>query len=269
MGPSMQLSNSALFAAILLLAGCGGSGGGESDSGPNLATNSCDAIGLKIFTGESCSGVERSPVVRIVTLLAGGLQGECSGTVITPLHVLTAGHCFPGGVQAVRSISVSVGGSEIAGVGLAVHPDYLEDFANQAIFSDVAVIELASSVAVSPLPLLLSDGVAAGEVIDIFGYGLDEQGTLGVLQSGQMAVDSVTENHLVAIYGDSGSNTCQGDSGGPAIQRTAAGPAIVGITSTGSASARCGKGDVSLFANVQNPSLSSFIRGVAPQTAVR
>lgn len=264
------------FAAIvfsLVLIGCGGSsdddGGDGGGSSTGLLTNSCDVLGLKIFSGETCGGVERSPVVRIVTSLGAGTQGECSGTMITSSHVLTAGHCFPGGVSSVQAISVFVGGAEVSGVGLAIHPNYTEDAQNQAIFNDVAIIELENAVGVAPLPILLSDAVAAGEVIDIFGYGLDEQGTLGVLRSGQMGVDSVTANHIVAIYGDSGSNTCQGDSGGPAIQRTAAGPAIVGITSSGTAAAQCGRGDVSLFANLQNPSLSSFVLGVAPATQVR
>ena len=169
----------------------------------------------------------------------------------------------------MRSITVSVGGAEVSGVGLAVHPGYLEDAGNQAIFNDAAVVELAQSVTVSPLPLLVSDPVVGGEIIDIFGYGLDEQGTLGVLQSGQMGVASVSPNHIVAVYGDSGSNTCQGDSGGPALQRSGFGPAIVGITSSGTAGARCGRGDVSLFANVQNGTIASFIAAVAPATQLR
>lgn len=262
----MRTYISAILAAVLSLTGCGGGSSDGSSGSADLGTNSCEVLGLKIFTGESCSGVERSPVVRIVSLLAGGLRGECSGTMITPSHVLTAGHCFPGGVQGVRSITVTVGGADVAGVGLAVHPNYLEDSANQAIFNDAAVVELEREVPVAPLPLLVSDPVSAGEIIDIFGYGLDEQGTLGVLQSGQMEVDSVTPNHVVAIYGDSGSNTCQGDSGGPALQRTSAGAAVVGITSSGTAGARCGRGDVSLFANVQSASISNFVTAVAPAT---
>lgn len=265
----MRIPKSAIFAAIFLVAGCGGGSDDNGGGSANLSTNSCDLLGLKIFTGESCGGVERSPVVRIVSQLAGGLRGECSGTMITANHVLTAGHCFPGGVQGVRSISVSVGGTDIAGIGLAVHPNYLEDAANQAIFNDAAVVELERAAGVSPLPLLVSDPVVAGEIIDIFGYGLDEQGTLGILQSGQMEVDSVTANHVAAVYGDSGSNTCQGDSGGPALQRTTSGAAIVGITSSGTAGARCGRGDLSLFANVQTPAISGFIAAVAPATRLQ
>jgi hypothetical protein len=43
-------------------------------------------------------------------------------------------------------------------------------------------------------------------------------------------------------------------------------PALIGITSSGTVS-DCGKGDGSLFTNVQGPSVINFIRSQAPEAA--
>ncbi len=262
---------SALF--VLGIAGCGGGGGGGDDSsgdntdGSGLSTDACGDIGLKIFTGTSCSGSERSAVVQITTLFTNGATALCSGTLITSTQVLTAGHCFPGGSAAVRAIVVSAAGAQIEANDLQIHPGYFEDEANQAIFNDAAVVQVSSPIGIAPIPLGTSRAVASGDVIDIFGYGLDEGGANGTLKSGQMLVSNVTANHIVAVYGNEGSNTCSGDSGGPAIQLLNGTAAVVGITSSGSAAAACQIGDVSLFAYILDSSLLQFVLTVVPGAA--
>ena len=260
----------------LLVAGCGGGGGdddsdvvdggGSSGGDGSLSENSCSVLGLRvrpdIFTGSACGDVNRSPVVLLTTTFVDGQVGACSGTMVTPQHILTAGHCFFGDETFVSSIDVEVGGETIPAAGVAVHPDYSES--DTAIFSDVAVVTLSRATGVAPVPLILSRSPQAGETIDIFGYGTDEFGGFGTLKSGQMRVDEVNSNHIVSTYGNDGSNTCTGDSGGPALQTLNGRPGIVGVTSSGVAEAECRVGDISLFANTQNGSNLDFVSRNAP-----
>lgn len=257
----------------IMVAGCGGGGGDDNfddddggSTGGALSENACGTLGLRvkpnIFTGTECGDEQRSPVVLLSVQFITGDVGGCSGTLITNRHVLTAGHCFAGNAANVVNVDVVVGGQIIPAARLAVDPLYQEG--QTAIFNDLALVELASPTSVPPLPLLLSRAPQPGETIDIFGYGLDERGVFGTLRSGQMLLQDVTENHLVALYGNDGSNTCTGDSGGPAIQTLNGRPAVVGVTSSGVAEAECRVGDLSLFANTQKASSIDFITRNVP-----
>lgn len=258
---------------LCLLAACGGGGGGGGSS--NLSRNACSVLGLgtksigsKIIDGSACQSAA-SPVVAYEVQYSDSSVTGCTGTLVTPTRILTAGHCFESVGLPVTAIAVSVGGQIVAGTTYAVHPSYREDVSVLAIFNDVAVIGLDQAVSVATLPLVTSGPLVSGDVISIFGYGLDNNGDTGELRSGQMEVGNVTSDHVFAAFNGEGSNTCQGDSGGPAVSSVVDGNGvarvgIAGLTSTGIASSNCLEGDVSLFANVQNASNLAFILAAAP-----
>lgn len=252
----------ALCLALSLLA-CGG-GGGSDGGGGDLSQDSCGVLGLKIFGGSVCTPASESPVVSFTANLTDGRRTLCSGTLISSNAILTAGHCLPGKGSEVESVAVVVGGQTIAASGFAVHPGYSERADLGVIFSDVGIITLPANVNISPLPLLLSRATETGDIIDIFGYGINEAGEVGLLRSGQMLLSGVSSNHLFAAFGDSGSNTCLGDSGGPALITLSNGSTgIVGLTSTGDADNLCARGDTSVFANTQEASTLQFIQSLA------
>jgi trypsin len=263
-----------ILAAVLLSGGCSSSSDdddGDDGDGPDLRTDACDVLGLKIINGGTCRS-DDSPVVRIEVSYTDDSFTACTGTMITDTEVLTAGHCFLDFGENVESIEVLAGGRIVTGTAFAIHPDYSErsaDFLNggAAIFNDVAIIRLGASAGVPILPLFLSRGIQVGDVFSIFGYGIDENGDAGRLESGEMQVDQVPGNHFVSVFDGDGSNTCQGDSGGPAIFTDGTKTGIIGLTSTGEASARCMEGDVSLFANVQDASVLNFISAVVPSVS--
>ncbi|MCB0321633.1 MAG: trypsin-like serine protease, partial [Bdellovibrionales bacterium] len=130
---------------------------------------------------------------------------------------------------------------------------------------------LSKSLPGPTLPLLGSRDIQNGELVSIFGYGLDENQKIDVLKSGEMKVSGVTDNHIFAKFDGAGSNTCNGDSGGPAIYTfTKDGreiDAVVGVVSTGEI-VDCSAGDTTLFANAHSSSNLSFITQSVPSTRV-
>jgi len=259
----LKLPLSLMLVFLVACLACGGGGG--SSSSVDLSENACDALGLKIFSGSQCSPQAASPVVSITATLIDGRKALCSGSLISPENILTAGHCLPEKGALVDTIEVSIGGQSIAADGFAVHPGYQEDNERGVIFSDVAVVHFNATINIQPLPLILSRDASSGDIIDIFGYGIDESGNVGTLRSGQMLLSDTTPSHLFAEFGDEGSNTCLGDSGGPALETLANGQiGIIGVTSTGDPDNLCARGDLSVFANLQEQSIISFLSTVVP-----
>ena len=244
------------------LSACRNGGGGDDSGG--LSTNACSMLGLqsKIVNGTECSS-DNSPVVMIVMRASNGDTYLCSGTMLTQTHVLTAAHCF---FENITDAVIRAHGRSIPATHVAVHPGVSEQ--QTAIFNDVAILTLSSAANLPTLPLATSTQPRGGDTLGIFGYGVVEgtnegSSSAGVLRSGEMEVDNVTNDHIFTKYNGDGSNTCFGDSGGPAIFEVNGHPAIVGITSTGIRQ-DCLSGDVSLFAYTESQSILNFIRQVVP-----
>lgn len=254
----------------LSLISCGG-GDDDGDSSGGVSENACPVIGLnaKIINGTECEGEEQSPVVRILIVdRASNTQALCSGAMISSTAVLTAAHCF-GNPQSELTI-VDVAGRSFTARSVAIHPNFRRERSTfgDSLVNDVAIIKLASSPGLPTLPLATSVAVAPNDIISIFGYGLNEDDEAGELQSGQGRVEDVSSEHILELYDGDGSNTCQGDSGGPAIIQINGLPAIAGVTSTGTVDG-CGKGDISLYTNLQNSSNAGFVRAQVPDVGGR
>ena len=207
----------------------------------------------------------------------------CSGTLVTPGWVLTAGHCSnitAGTVASPASwppqlIDVRIGGvtpsdgQHRAVSRVVMHPDYLLTSGY-----DISLLKLSQSSTMAPTQVAGASERSiwtAGTLETIVGWGATEEG--GDLPDNLQAarVPITTDQFCAGAYSDfdpqtmvcagfpqGGVDTCQGDSGGPMFGRTSAGALrVVGTTSFGEGCARPGKPGV--YGRVADDTLRPWI----------
>jgi MYXO-CTERM domain-containing protein len=189
----------------------------------------------------------------------------CSGTVIGPRAVLTAGHCIdesgisPSQMKVFFGTSVGDGSTSIQVTSATVHPQYYVRN-DGAPMNDVAVVTLAQDAPVQPVAWQrtpLPD--ITGKTVTLVGYGV----TNAARQSGdgtRRVVDLQVVNYdeTFIYYGDGQRGTCQGDSGGPMFADMNGTLTIVGVTSWGDQSC------VQLGGNTRVDTYAAFIAPLAP-----
>lgn len=239
---------------------------------------------MAIVGGQNAQPGEYPSVAEITF----GQSFLCTGTLIAPDWVLTAGHCgsitgaavatpasWPAALIDVRIGSVKPGQGELVPVSQAiVEPNYL---ANAGY--DITLLQLTRNAASAPTKVAGSAETglwSAGTVEDIVGFGTTSEGgdTPDNLQKANVPVtndatcagaydDFDAQSMLCAGYPQGGVDTCQGDSGGPMFGHAAGGALkVVGATSFGEGCARPGKPGV--YARVGDSVLREWIRSQAP-----
>ena len=222
----------------------------------------------------------------------------CTGTLVTPDGVLSAGHCGSITGAAVASpaswppqlINVRIGGvtqsdGEQRSVSqVVVHPDYLATSGY-----DISLLKLTQSSTMAPTQVAGAGERSiwtAGTLETIVGWGVTEEDGDQPDNLQEARVPITTDQYCAGAYSDfdaktmvcagfpqGGVDTCQGDSGGPMFGKNSAGALrVVGTTSFGEGCARPGRPGV--YARVADDTLRPWIAqttggGVSTATTAR
>lgn len=196
------------YMQLVLILGCG------ADSSQTIA---CPVL----LSPSSCSSSFESRIVRI------DLNSDevCTGVILDEKRVLTAAHCVVGKSE------IKVNGEQVSNI--SVHPNYRRDDQLAAFFFDVAIIRVENES-----PLLEIGSAERGDVVTVYGLGMDKDESIGNLQQGLLRITDVSPNHLLSTGKDNQAQVCFGDSGGPVFKDQK----LVGLISSGS-QIKCGGND--------------------------
>jgi V8-like Glu-specific endopeptidase len=170
----------------------------------------------------------------------GGYQQFCTGTVIAPRAVLSAGHCIaesgylPSDIRIYFGDIVTTAGQAIQVTAAYVHPDYVLG-ADGIPLNDVSVLMMAEDAPVTPMQWqrqTLPD--LTGQPVLLVGYGVTDaaaQNGNGTRRAVEQTVTS--QDAMFVYYHGHNDGTCQGDSGGPMIVTTSGIETVVAVTSYG------------------------------------
>jgi trypsin len=223
--------------------------------------------GTRIYNGSPASGAN-FPNVALIMSSSGG---RCTGTLIAPEWVVTAGHCIP--KSQGESLRIGLGGDAISegfdevftSTTYAAHPRYNADTWDY----DAGLIRLPRRSLKPPVRLASREdraGWQPGVPATIVGWGRTQEDppvTSSILRSATVNLQEESRCHelyrnynegAMMCAGGTGSDTCSGDSGGPLLVYSGSNVVQMGITSFGRA---CGPTSVGFYAWV--PAMRAWI----------
>lgn len=211
----------------------------------------------------------------------------CSGALIHPRIVLTAGHCF---IPSNRANIVALSASDqnhletaklLTVRRMAQHPRYQQT----QEFSDMSVIILRTASSVPPVALASTEELAAATTTTLVGFGnndinstrgfgIKRKVTVPITNIRRTATENLDpaeqtlgfESDLEFVAGAPGFDTCNGDSGGPAYIFDGQNKRLGGLTSRATNAAEHPCGDGGIYTRVDKH--VDFIRQVARDVGI-
>ncbi len=203
----------------------------------------------------------------------------CTGTLVAPNVVVTAGHCDRGGCGARIFVGTDVSkpndGRVIKVADRVTNPGYKPPRKQD----DLAVLVLADAVDdVPPRAIAPASALSGARSIRAVGYGTtDQYGSVGyglrrlvdvplATNDPRFGGDAKTEFVAGSPFLDR--DSCSGDSGGPAYVSTRSGWLLAGATSRATATAirTCGDGGIYTLVGAYEDWLAPFLKAPATKS---
>jgi secreted trypsin-like serine protease len=205
-------------------------------------------LGAQAFAEAPVIGGQASPAGKwpdAVAVLYGGQQ-ECTGTLIAPSVVITAGHCVVGGAPdavliGASALSRASEGERITVIRAIEYPDSQNSI-------DVGVLVLAKPSKFAPRAV--ATGWARSDIknaaaVEFVGFGATDKDANVLTDDLMEAQSTITDFNCTTSSGCNtgakpdgelgaggmGIDTCPGDSGGPMYLLTDYGSFLAGVTS--------------------------------------
>lgn len=248
-----------LFIALALLASLVGA------AAATAGTHASDPKATASVIGGHNATIAQYPSLAYIEGVQATAGYACTGTVVAPRVILTAGHCVEdiesSSIVEPSKIAVATGISNLTKIPRANISEVVQvlaypNFDPTKLQGDAGLLILAAPVAAPPIALATSADAAlyeAGDELTIAGWGIDNRTTEHApnqLQAANVPVEEAARckrgtrrfypffdpTHQVCVL-DSPNfkiTTCHGDSGGPAIATRPDGtPVEIGVTSLG------------------------------------
>lgn len=252
-----------------------------------------DGARASIVGGDAAS-IAAYPWLAFIEAETGPEEGfQCTGTVVAPRVVLTAGHCVEdidsGRLTPAADFAVATGVADLSTVRATdvsrvsqavVNPS----FRPSLLHNDAGLLVLATPTSAPALPLATAADAALlepGSPLSVAGWGLTDgkaKGIDGLLRAADTVVQAAgfcrsgvgeyypfyapTTQLCAADPPAFASGTCHGDSGGPAIARQGGAPIQVGIISLGQAGCSTKLPDVFTRVDRVQPWVAGWIAAV-------
>lgn len=195
------------------------------------------------------------------TVAVLGASGTCTGTLVAPDVVLTAGHCA--GIRPAHVVADTIDYAHDGGIRVQVAA--IESYPSWQTSYDAAVLVLAEPIyEVEPRRVGTActfDGFSAHTEVKLVGFGATDlmgrmantrlkQATTEVTDpectNGAGCKPAIAPGGEFVAGGTGDADSCFGDSGGPVYLDTPAGPVVIGAVSRGvdGAATPCGGGGI-------------------------